>query len=139
MDGLMKDFKGSVHLDGADVRKLFAKEIYRKSASVFQNPDEQLLHQRIRDVSFGPLNMGSRGRRRVARRVRGALRDVEMEEYGEIDPQPQFRPEEEICIAGLLGIWLVGKYGLVGHLPWDPKDQEFRRSTHGEIPDDGIC
>ncbi|MEQ8212596.1 MAG: ATP-binding cassette domain-containing protein, partial [Smithellaceae bacterium] len=42
MDGLIKNFKGAVYLDGRDVRKLSPKEIFRKVGLVFQNPDEQL-------------------------------------------------------------------------------------------------
>ena len=42
MDGLIKDIKGSVHLDGSDMKRLSPKEIYRKVGLIFQNPDEQL-------------------------------------------------------------------------------------------------
>jgi cobalt/nickel transport system ATP-binding protein len=105
MDGLMKDFKGSVHLDGADIRKLSPKEIYRKVGLVFQNPDEQLFAPSVfEDVSFGPLNMGFE-EEEVARRVRGALRDVEMEEYGgKSIHNLSFGQKKRICIAGLLAM-----------------------------------
>ncbi len=59
MDGLIKDYQGSVLLDGADIRKLSPKEIYRKVGLVFQNPDDQLFAPTVlEDVSFGPINMG---------------------------------------------------------------------------------
>jgi cobalt/nickel transport system ATP-binding protein len=105
MDGLMKDFKGSVHLDGADIRKLSPKEIYRKVGLVFQNPDEQLFAPSVfEDVSFGPLNMGFE-EEEVARRVRGALRDVEMEDYGgKSIHNLSFGQKKRICIAGLLAM-----------------------------------
>ena len=105
MDGLMKDFKGSVHLDGAEIRKLSPKEIYRKVGLVFQNPDEQLFAPSVfEDVSFGPLNMGFE-EEEVARRVRGALRDVEMEEYGgKSIHNLSFGQKKRICIAGLLAM-----------------------------------
>ena len=105
MDGLMKDFKGSVHLDGADIRKLSPKEIYRKVGLVFQNPDEQLFASNVfEDVSFGPLNMGFE-EEEVARRVRGALKDVEMEEYrGKSIHNLSFGQKKRVCIAGLLAM-----------------------------------
>jgi len=60
MDGLMKDFKGNVLLDGMDLRKLSPKEIYRKVGLVFQNPDDQLFASTVfEDVAFGPLTWGS--------------------------------------------------------------------------------
>jgi cobalt/nickel transport system ATP-binding protein len=105
MDGLMKDFKGSVHLDGADIRKLSPKEIYRKVGLIFQNPDEQLFAPSVfEDVSFGPLNMGFE-EEEVARRVKGALKDVEMEEYGgKSIHNLSFGQKKRICIAGLLAM-----------------------------------
>ena len=42
MDGLIREFAGSVLLDGADVKKLHPRDIYRKVGLVFQNPDDQL-------------------------------------------------------------------------------------------------
>ncbi len=59
MDGLIKEYKGTVLLDGADVRKLSPKQIYQKVGLVFQNPDDQLFAPTVHeDVAFGPLNMG---------------------------------------------------------------------------------
>jgi len=105
IDGLMKDFKGSVHLDGADMRKLSPKEIYRKVGLVFQNPDEQLFAPNVfEDVSFGPLNMGFE-EEEVAKRVRAALKDVEMEEYGgKSIHNLSFGQKKRVCIAGLLAM-----------------------------------
>jgi cobalt/nickel transport system ATP-binding protein len=105
MDGLMKDFKGSVHLDGAEIRRLSPKEIYRKVGLVFQNPDEQLFAPTVfEDVSFGPLNMGFDGEE-VAKRVKSALKDVEMEEYGgKSIHNLSFGQKKRICIAGLLAM-----------------------------------
>lgn len=38
MDGLLKDFKGSVVLDGTDIKKLSAREIYGKVGLIFKTP-----------------------------------------------------------------------------------------------------
>src|SRR5574341_21310 len=66
MDGLIKDFKGTVLLDGSDVRKLSPRDIYKKVGLVFQN------------VAIGPNNMGFADEE-VSRRVMVELKDVEME------------------------------------------------------------
>jgi cobalt/nickel transport system ATP-binding protein len=105
MDGLIKDFRGSVHLDGADISRLSAKDIYRKVGLVFQNPDEQLFAPTVfEDVSFGPLNMGFT-ETKTRNRVKEALADVEMEEYGKKSIHNlSFGQKKRICIAGLLAM-----------------------------------
>ncbi len=105
MDGLIKDIKGSVHLDGSDMKKLSPKEIYRKVGLIFQNPDEQLFAPTVfEDVSFGPLNMGFT-EEETAEKVKDALRDVSMEEYGKKSIHNlSFGQKKRICIAGLLAM-----------------------------------
>ncbi len=105
MDGLIKDIKGSVHLDGSDIRRLSPKEIYRKVGLVFQNPDEQLFAPTVfEDVSFGPLNMGF-SEKETSRKVEEALRDVDMEEFGRKSIHNlSFGQKKRICIAGLLAM-----------------------------------
>ena len=86
MDGLIKDYTGSVLLDGEDIRKLSPTDIYRKVGMVFQNPDDQLFaHTVFEDVAFGPRNMGF-AESEVAERVNAALRNVEMVEYCRQNP-----------------------------------------------------
>lgn len=105
MDGLMKDYEGNVQLDNADVRKLSPKEIYRKVGLVFQNPDDQLFAPTVfEDVAFGPINMGF-AEDEVARRVRAALQDVEMEGAAKKSIHNlSFGQKKRICIAGLLAM-----------------------------------
>ncbi len=105
MDGLIKDISGSVHLDGADIRRLAPKDIYRKVGLVFQNPDEQLFAATVsEDVSFGPLNMGY-SRTETGGMVRKALKDVEMEVYGsKAIHNLSFGQKKRVCIAGLLAM-----------------------------------
>jgi cobalt/nickel transport system ATP-binding protein len=105
MDGLMKDFNGSVLLDGMDIRKLSPKEIYRKVGLIFQNPDDQLFAQSVfEDVAFGPLNMGF-GEEETSRRVRNSLADVDMSEYEKKSIHNlSFGQKKRICIAGLLAM-----------------------------------
>ncbi len=105
MDGLIKDFKGSVLLDGVDIRKLSPKEIYRKVGLVFQNPDDQLFASTVsEDVAFGPTNMGF-PERDVADRVKSVLAAVEMTEYAKKSIHNlSFGQKKRICIAGLLAM-----------------------------------
>lgn len=105
MDGLMKEYKGRVLLDGADVRKLSPKQIYQKVGLVFQNPDDQLFAPTVHeDVAFGPRNMGF-GVQEVTSRVHSALASVEMDGLaGKSIHNLSFGQKKRICIAGLLAM-----------------------------------
>ena len=105
MDGLMKEYKGMVLLDGEDVRRLSPKQIYQKVGLVFQNPDDQLFAPTVfEDVAFGPQNMGF-GKDEVARRVAGALHAVDMEGFEKKSIHNlSFGQKKRICIAGLLAM-----------------------------------
>ncbi|MEW6409075.1 MAG: ATP-binding cassette domain-containing protein [Nitrospirota bacterium] len=105
MDGLMKDFKGNVYLDGTDIKRLSPKEIYRKIGLVFQNPDDQLFAPTLfEDVAFGPLNMDF-DKIEVERQVLNALRVVELNglENKSIH-NLSFGQKKRACIAGLLAM-----------------------------------
>jgi len=105
MDGLIKDFKGTVHLDGAEIRGLSPKDIYRKVGLVFQNPDDQLFASTVsEDVAFGPINMGF-GEDEVIFRINNALKDVDMQGYAKKSIHNlSFGQKKRICIAGLLAM-----------------------------------
>lgn len=105
MDGLVKDFNGSVLLDNIDIKKLTPKEIYRKVGLVFQNPDDQLFATTVfEDVAFGPINMGFT-EKEVVQRVKKALADVDMEGSAKKSIHNlSFGQRKRICIAGLLAM-----------------------------------
>lgn len=105
MDGLVKDFDGSVLLDNVDIKKLTPKEIYRKVGLVFQNPDDQLFATTVfEDVAFGPINMGFT-EKEVVQRVKKALADVDMEGSAKKSIHNlSFGQRKRICIAGLLAM-----------------------------------
>lgn len=105
MDGLVREYRGTVLLDGNEIRKLSPKEIYAKVGLVFQNPDEQLFAPTVsEDVAFGPVNMGF-GTDEVARRVNNALKAVEMEGLARKSIHHlSFGQKKRICIAGLLAM-----------------------------------
>lgn len=105
LDGLIRDFKGTVTLDGTDIRRLSAKEIYGRMGMVFQNPDDQLFASSVfEDVAFGPINMGF-PEKEVRQRVTRALADVEMEEFAKKSIHHlSYGQKKRICIAGLLAM-----------------------------------
>ncbi|HRR41432.1 MAG TPA: ATP-binding cassette domain-containing protein [Syntrophales bacterium] len=105
MDGLIRDFRGNVFLDGREIRDITAREIYRKMGIVFQNPNDQLFASTVfEDVAFGPINMGFR-EEEVVRRVDRALRDVDMEGFArKAIHHLSFGEKKRVCIAGLLSM-----------------------------------
>lgn len=105
MDGLFRDFEGSVYLDGADIKRLTPKEIYRKVGLVFQNPDDQLFASTLfEDVAFGPINMGF-DIKDVERRVLSALTETELSGLEKKSIHNlSFGQRKRACIAGLLAM-----------------------------------
>ncbi len=105
MDGLMKDFQGSITLDGQDIRRLSPREIYGKVGLLFQDPDDQLFASTVfEDVAFGPVNMGL-AREEVAQRVADALKSVEMDGLATKSIYHlSFGQKRRVCIAGLLSM-----------------------------------
>jgi cobalt/nickel transport system ATP-binding protein len=105
MDGLVKEYAGQVLLDGADVKRLHPRDIYRKVGLVFQNPDDQLFASSVfEDVAFGPRNMGL-AEAEVTQRVETALESVEMAELaGKQIHALSHGQKKRVCIAGLLAM-----------------------------------
>lgn len=105
MDGLIKDFKGGLLLDGSDIRRLSGKQIYKKVGLVFQNPDDQLFADTVfEDVAFGPTNMGF-SEDEVLTRVESALKAVQMQGYAKKSIHNLSLGEKKrACLAGLLAM-----------------------------------
>jgi cobalt/nickel transport system ATP-binding protein len=105
LDGMIKDFNGSVRLDGENILRLSPREIYSKVGLVFQNPDDQLFaHSVYEDVAFGPRNMGC-AEDEVRKRVSEALEAVEMADLAAKDIHNlSYGQKKRVCIAGLLAM-----------------------------------
>ncbi len=105
LDGIIRNFKGFVFIEGKDVKKLSPREIYSRMGLVFQNPDDQLFAGTlIEDVAFGPTNMGF-NKEEVAARVEQALSDVELDGLaGKSIHHLSFGQKKRACIAGLLAM-----------------------------------
>lgn len=105
LDGMAKEYSGSVLLDGDDIRRLSPRQIYGKVGLVFQNPDDQLFaHSVYEDVAFGPRNMGC-DEDKVKERVNEALEAVEMADLAAKDIHNlSYGQKKRVCIAGLLAM-----------------------------------
>jgi cobalt/nickel transport system ATP-binding protein len=105
LDGMVKEFTGSVLLDGEDITRLSPRQIYGKVGLVFQNPDDQLFaHSVYEDVAFGPRNMGF-AEEKVKHRVNEALEAVDMADLAAKDIHNlSYGQKKRVCIAGLLAM-----------------------------------
>jgi cobalt/nickel transport system ATP-binding protein len=62
LNGVLTAAGGTVRVGGLEVAKRNLKEIRRRVAIVFQDPDDQLFMPTLReDVAFGPANLGLEG------------------------------------------------------------------------------
>src|ERR671917_790390 len=97
--------EGSVRVDGVPVDREHQWDVRRKVSVVFQDPDDQLMMNRVEDdVAFGPENLGL-SREEIGRRVEFALRALGLEEIGgrlieDLSPGQKQR----VAIAGALAM-----------------------------------
>ena len=97
--------EGEIRIDGIPVREEKQWEIRSRVAVVFQDPDDQLIMNRVADdVAFGPENLGL-PREEIAERVEFALRALGLEEIGgrlieDLSPGQKQR----VAIAGSLAM-----------------------------------
>ncbi len=96
---------GDVRIDGVPVDKEHRWDVRRKVSVVFQDPDDQLIMNRvIDDVAFGPENLGL-AREEIKLRVRSSVRMLGLEEIGgrlieDLSPGQKQR----VAIAGALAM-----------------------------------
>jgi len=97
--------KGEILIDGVPVREENQWEVRRKVAVVFQDPDDQLVMNRVEDdIAFGPENLGL-PREEIAERVRSSLEALGLVEIGgrlieDLSPGQKQR----VAIAGALAM-----------------------------------
>ena len=97
--------EGNICIDGVPVDKEHRWDVRRRISVVFQDPDDQLIMNRVTDdVAFGPENLGlSRGK--IADRVRSSVRMLGLEDIGsrlieDLSPGQKQR----VAIAGALAM-----------------------------------
>ena len=97
--------EGEIRIDGIPVREENQWEIRSRVAVVFQDPDDQLIMNRVADdVAFGPENLGL-PREEIGERVELALRSLGLEKIGgrlieDLSPGQKQR----VAIAGALAM-----------------------------------
>ncbi|CAA9406189.1 MAG: hypothetical protein AVDCRST_MAG78-114 [uncultured Rubrobacteraceae bacterium] len=97
--------EGEIRIDGVPVREENQWEVRRKVAVVFQDPDDQLVMNRVEDdVAFGPENLGL-PREEIAERVGSSLEALRLEKIGgrlieDLSPGQKQR----VAIAGALAM-----------------------------------
>lgn len=86
LNGVFTAGAGHIEVAGLTVEKANLHEVRRRVGIVFQDPDDQLFMQTVReDVAFGPANFGLRGDE-LDRRVHDALDAVGMTEHVDRSP-----------------------------------------------------
>jgi energy-coupling factor transport system ATP-binding protein len=97
--------EGEIRIDGVPAAREHRWDVRRKVSVVFQDPDDQLIMNRvIDDVAFGPENLGLE-REEIEERVRSSVRMLGLEEIGgrlieDLSPGQKQR----VAIAGALAM-----------------------------------
>src|ERR671917_2838759 len=97
--------EGEIRIDGVPVREENQWEVRRKVAVVFQDPDDQLVMNRVEDdVAFGPENLGL-PREEIADRVGSSLGALGLDEIRG-RPIEDLSPgqKQRVAIAGALAM-----------------------------------
>lgn len=104
-NGLLKIQEGEVLLDGRPLRKYPSREIVQRVGIVFQDPNDQLFAQTVReDVAFGPMNLGL-SKEKIERRVEEALTLVNMGHCADkFVGYLSYGQKKRVCIAGVLAM-----------------------------------
>jgi energy-coupling factor transport system ATP-binding protein len=97
--------EGNVRIDGVPVDKGHRWDVRRKVSVVFQDPDDQLIMNRvIDDVAFGPENLGL-AREEIEERVRSSVRMLGLEEIGShLIEDLSSGQKQRVAIAGALAM-----------------------------------
>jgi energy-coupling factor transporter ATPase len=97
--------EGNIRIDGVPVDREHRWDVRRKVSVVFQDPDDQLIMNRvIDDVAFGPENLGL-AREEIEERVRSSVRMLGLEDIGDRlieDLSPG--QKQRVAIAGALAM-----------------------------------
>jgi energy-coupling factor transporter ATPase len=97
--------EGNIRIDGMPVDREHRWDVRRKVSVVFQDPDDQLIMNRvIDDVAFGPENLGL-AREEIEERVRSSVRMLGLEDIGDRlieDLSPG--QKQRVAIAGALAM-----------------------------------
>jgi energy-coupling factor transport system ATP-binding protein len=105
LTAVLYPMEGEIRIDGVPVDREHRWEVRRKVSVVFQDPDDQLVMNRVvDDVAFGPENLGL-ARDEIAERVRSSVSMLGLEDIGgrlieDLSPGQKQR----VAIAGALAM-----------------------------------
>ena len=105
LNGLLSPARGSVQLDGVELRGIAHHRIASEVGFVFQDPDHQLFAATVaEEVAFGPANLGL-PEAEVEERTRGALDAVGLWHHREADPFLLDKGERQrLAVASVLSL-----------------------------------
>lgn len=97
--------EGEIRIDGVPVDHEHQWQVRRKVSVVFQDPDDQLVMNRvIDDVAFGPENLGL-AREEISERVHSSLRALGLEEIRDsLIEDLSSGQKQRVAIAGALAM-----------------------------------
>ena len=97
--------EGNIRIDGVPVDKEHRWDVRRKVSVAFQDPDDQLIMNRvIDDVAFGPENLGL-AREEIEERVHSSVRMLGLEEIaGRLIEDLSPGQKQRVAIAGALAM-----------------------------------
>jgi cobalt/nickel transport system ATP-binding protein len=103
--GLLEPHRGTVRLNGREVRSIPRKELYQQVGLVLQNPIDQLFAATVEeDVAYGPRNLGL-SESEVQQRVDEALQCVAAEELRcRAIHHLSFGEQKRVSMAGVLAM-----------------------------------
>jgi energy-coupling factor transport system ATP-binding protein len=97
--------EGNIRIDGVPVDREHQWDVRRNVSVVFQDPDDQLIMNRVADdVAFGPENLGL-PREEIAKRVRSSVEMLGLEDIGDRlieDLSPG--QKQRVAVAGALAM-----------------------------------
>ena len=97
--------EGEIRIDGVPVDHEHQWEVRRKVSVVFQDPDDQLVMNRVEDdVAFGPENLGL-PRDEISKRVESSLKALGLEQIRErLIEELSSGQKQRVAIAGALAM-----------------------------------
>lgn len=86
MNGLLRPTKGTVYIDGEDIKKKTTATVSKKVGYVFQNPSDQLFNKTVYDEIAYALRKNKLSLDEIEKRVRYAAKLCHVERFLEVNP-----------------------------------------------------
>ncbi len=100
INGLLRPTDGKVIVLGEDTKEKSVAQLAEKVGFVFQNPDEQLFKEAVKDeLSFGPQNLKMKPEK-IEKRVLETMEQIGLKEYAEVWPKYLTKGERQRLALG---------------------------------------